>query len=114
MSLWPVGGVRCCAVIWPEACELVNVVAPEHVELLVADPWALLSQVRHAGAIFLGAASAEPIGDYVAGPNHILPTNGTARFASALGVDDFVKRSNIIAYTEAALAQLGARGGTPG
>ena len=90
-----------------EACELVNVVAPEHVELLVADPWALLSQVRHAGAIFLGAASAEPIGDYVAGPNHILPTNGTARFASALGVDDFVKRSNIIAYTEAALAQLG-------
>ncbi|MGI6083743.1 MAG: histidinol dehydrogenase, partial [Limnochordia bacterium] len=90
-----------------EACELVNVVAPEHVELLVADPWALLGQVRHAGAVFLGTASAEPIGDYVAGPNHILPTNGTARFASALGVDDFVKRSNVIAYTDAALAQLG-------
>lgn len=90
-----------------EACKLVNVVAPEHVELAVADPWALLSQVRNAGAVFLGLASAEPIGDYVAGPNHILPTNGTARFASALGVDDFVRRSNIIAYTEAALAQLG-------
>lgn len=90
-----------------EAMELANLVAPEHLELVVADPWAWLSDVRHAGAIFLGTASTEPIGDYVAGPNHILPTNGTARFASPLGIDDFVRRSNVIFYTESALRELG-------
>ncbi len=86
---------------------MANLVAPEHLELVVADPWAWLSDVRHAGAIFLGTASTEPIGDYVAGPNHILPTNGTARFASPLGIDDFVRRSNVIFYTESALRELG-------
>ncbi|MBI5832385.1 MAG: histidinol dehydrogenase [Armatimonadetes bacterium] len=80
------------------ACELVNVCAPEHLELLVADPMGLLPLIRHAGAIFLGAHSPEPLGDYVAGPSHVLPTGGTARFASPIGVETFVKRSSLIAY----------------
>ncbi|HHT26633.1 MAG TPA: histidinol dehydrogenase [Firmicutes bacterium] len=90
-----------------EAVDLINLVAPEHVELLVAEPWRWLPQVRHGGAVFLGTHSTESIGDYVAGPNHILPTNGTARFASPLGVDDFVRRSSVIAFTQEGLAQLG-------
>ena len=68
-----------------EAAEWVNHIAPEHVELHVPDPWALLPAIRHAGAVFLGDQATEPLGDYVAGPSHVLPTNGTARFASVLG-----------------------------
>ncbi len=90
-----------------EAVAIANRVAPEHVELLVADPWPLLDRIRHAGAVFLGPASTEPIGDYVAGPNHILPTNGAARFWSPLGVDDFVRRSSVIAYTRAGVLSEG-------
>lgn len=90
------------AVVVPDletGLELLNRMAPEHAELLVADPWSLLDQVRHAGAVFLGPASTEPVGDYFAGTNHILPTNGAARFASSLGVADFVRSSSIVAYT---------------
>jgi histidinol dehydrogenase len=83
------------------ALRLSNRIAPEHLELLVQDPWALLPQVRHAGAIFLGAHSPEVVGDYFAGPNHVLPTLGTARFASALSVQTFCKRSSIIAASPA-------------
>lgn len=86
-----------------EAVETVNRLAPEHLELLVADPWALLGRIRHAGAVFLGPHSPEPVGDYFAGPNHVLPTNGTARFSSGLSVHDFLKTTNVIAYSRADL-----------
>jgi histidinol dehydrogenase len=81
-----------------EAIAVVNQLAPEHLEVLVEDPFALLGQIKHAGAIFLGEYSSEPVGDYFAGPNHVLPTNGTAKFSSPLSVDDFVKKSSIISY----------------
>ncbi|NDY41799.1 histidinol dehydrogenase [Dissulfurirhabdus thermomarina] len=87
-----------------EAVEVANRVAPEHLELLTADPWALLPRVRHAGAVFLGPYTPEPVGDYVAGPNHVLPTMGTARFSSALGVETFLKRSSVLAYSAGAFA----------
>ncbi|HEV8615715.1 MAG TPA: histidinol dehydrogenase [Methylomirabilota bacterium] len=86
------------------AVELANRLAPEHLELMVAVPAALLPRVRHAGAIFLGAHTPEVVGDYVAGPNHVLPTAGTARFASPLGAEDFVKRSSVIEYSPSGLA----------
>jgi histidinol dehydrogenase len=86
------------------AVEIANRLAPEHLELMVAVPAALLPRVRHAGAIFLGALTPEVVGDYVAGPNHVLPTAGTARFASPLGTEDFVKRSSVIEYTRSGLA----------
>jgi histidinol dehydrogenase len=89
------------------ACELTNRIAAEHVEVQTSDPWALVDQINHAGAIFLGAASAEPVGDYYAGTNHILPTGRAARFASSVGVDDFVKSSSIVAYSESRLAKTG-------
>lgn len=85
------------------AVELANRLAPEHLELCVRAPEALLSRVRHAGAIFLGGHTPEVVGDYVAGPNHVLPTGGTARFASPLGTEDFVTRSSVIEYTPAGL-----------
>jgi histidinol dehydrogenase len=81
------------------AVEVAELRAPEHLELLVAEPLALAGRIRNAGAIFLGAASPEPVGDYFAGPNHVLPTGGTARFASPLGVYDFVKRTSLIGYS---------------
>jgi histidinol dehydrogenase len=84
--------------------ELANRLAPEHLELAVRDPAAWLARVRHAGAVFLGAHTPEVVGDYVAGPNHVLPTGGTARFSSPLGTEDFVKRSSVIEYTRAGLA----------
>ena len=90
-----------------EACELVNRVAPEHVELAVADPRALLRHIRHAGAIFLGSYSSEALGDYCAGPNHVLPTSGGARFSSPLGVYDFQKRSSVIGISRAGATKLG-------
>ena len=83
-----------------EGIDLANRIAPEHLELIVSDPWTLLPSVRHAGAVFLGAASSEPVGDYYAGTNHILPTAGTARFASSVGVDTFTKTMSILQYTE--------------
>ena len=89
------------------AMELANAIAPEHLELLVDDPWALLPLVRHAGAVFMGHYSAEPLGDYFAGPNHVLPTMGTARFSSALSVQTFCKKTSVIAAS-AAFARGGA------
>ena len=86
------------------AVDLANRLAPEHLELMVAVPAALLPRVRHAGAIFLGAHTPEVVGDYVAGPNHVLPTAGTARFASPLGTEDFVKRSSVLEYSPSGLA----------
>ena len=86
-----------------EAVSVVNDLAPEHLELLVASPWEVLEDIRHAGAVFLGPWSPEPVGDYFAGPNHVLPTGGTARYASALGVDDFIRKQSVIAYTQARL-----------
>ncbi len=83
-----------------EGIRLANRIAPEHMELLVRDPWACLSDVRHAGAVFLGTASPEPVGDYYAGVNHILPTAGAARFASPVGVDTFLKSASIVSYTD--------------
>ena len=89
-----------------EALEIVNRIAPEHLELTVADPPPLLARVKHAGAIFLGAYSAEALGDYCAGPNHVLPTAGTARFCSPLGVYDFQKRSSVIACSAEGAREL--------
>ncbi len=86
------------------AIELANNVAIEHLELMIADPWSQLPHIRHAGAIFLGANTPEAAGDYIAGPNHVLPTMGTARFTSALGVETFLKKSSIISYSAQALA----------
>ena len=90
-----------------EAVEVANLLAPEHLELQVEDPEALLPLVRSAGAVFLGRFTPEVVGDYVAGPNHVLPTGGTARFASALGTEDFVKRMSVIEYAEAGLTEAG-------
>ncbi len=83
-----------------QAVDLTNQIAPEHVELIVDDPWQLQAGIRHAGAIFLGAASSEPVGDYFAGTNHILPTAGAARYASSVGVDTFLKDISLISYTD--------------
>lgn len=86
------------------AVELANRIGPEHLEVLVADPWGLIPRLRHAGAIFLGPYTPEPIGDYIAGPNHVLPTMNTARFSSALGVETFLKRSSVLSYSARAFA----------
>lgn len=90
-----------------EAMVLVNRIAPEHLELSVEAPESLLPSIRHAGAIFMGRYTSESLGDYCAGPNHVLPTSGTARFSSPLGVYDYVKRSSIIYCTEASASRLG-------
>ena len=90
-----------------EIVQLANALAPEHVELLVKNPRSWLKDIRHAGAIFLGSLSTEPFGDYIAGPNHILPTGGTARFSSPLGVYDFLKRTSIIEASALAIRKLG-------
>ncbi|MBV9386904.1 MAG: histidinol dehydrogenase [Chroococcidiopsidaceae cyanobacterium CP_BM_ER_R8_30] len=88
------------------AAELSNEFAPEHLELEVADPWALLEKIRHAGAIFLGSSTPEAVGDYLAGPSHTLPTSGAARYASALGVETFLKHSSLIHYSPTALQKV--------
>ncbi|MDU0205171.1 MULTISPECIES: histidinol dehydrogenase [Paenibacillus] len=90
-----------------EGVDVVNRLAPEHCELLVQEPFNLLPRIENAGAIFLGAYSTEPVGDYFAGPNHVLPTNGTARFSSPLNVDDFLKKSSVIHYSKEALIANG-------
>lgn len=90
-----------------EAVATSNRLAPEHLELLVREPFGWLGRIENAGAIFLGPYSSEPVGDYFAGPNHILPTNGTARFSSPLSVDDFVKKSSVIHYSKEALLRDG-------
>lgn len=93
---------------WKFGCALADAIAPEHMEILTARPEALSARIRNAGAIFLGAYSSEPVGDYFAGPNHVLPTNGSARFFSPLGTYDFYKRTSLINYTPKALRKHGA------
>jgi histidinol dehydrogenase len=88
-----------------EAVNTVNTLAPEHLEIITQSPEALLGNIKHAGAIFLGRYSPEPVGDYFAGPNHVLPTNGTARFSSPLNVTDFQKKSSIISYSQSAFEE---------
>jgi histidinol dehydrogenase len=90
-----------------EACAISNRIAPEHLEISSAEPQRWEPLLRHAGAIFFGAYTSESLGDYCAGPNHVLPTSGTARFSSPLGVYDFVKRSSLIEVSEAGAQQLG-------
>ena len=92
-----------------KAVEAVNRIAPEHLELCVEEPFALLPRIRNAGSVFLGRTTPEALGDYLAGPNHTLPTSGTARFSSPLGVDDFMKRSSFLCYDRAALNACGSR-----
>ena len=89
-----------------EAVAVVNEIASEHLELVTKDPFQTMTKIRNAGAIFLGEYSSEPLGDYFAGPNHVLPTNGTAKFFSPLEVDDFIKKSSIISYSRAALGAI--------
>lgn len=89
-----------------EAVDAVNSIASEHLEIVTANPFEVMTKVRNAGAIFLGTYSSEPLGDYFAGPNHVLPTNGTARFFSPLSVDDFIKKSSIIYYSRDALKEV--------
>lgn len=89
-----------------DAVNTVNEIASEHLEIVTADPFAVMTRIRNAGAIFLGTYSSEPLGDYFAGPNHVLPTNGTAKFFSALSVDDFIKKSSIISYSREALQEI--------
>ena len=86
-----------------EAIDAVNEIASEHMEIVTKDPFHVMTKIRNAGAIFIGEYSSEPLGDYFAGPNHVLPTNGTAKFFSALSVDDFIKKSSIISYSRDAL-----------
>ena len=91
------------------AVDLSNKIAPEHLELSVENPFELLSKVKNAGSIFLGDNAPEPLGDYFAGPNHVLPTNGTARFSSALGVDSFIKKSSYLYYNREQLLKIGEK-----
>jgi len=91
------------------AIELMNELAVEHLEIHTDDPWRTMTDIRHAGAIFLGEYSSEPVGDYFAGPNHVLPTGGTARHASALGVDDFVRTQSVLSYTKERLHKTGSQ-----
>ena len=89
-----------------DAIDAANEIASEHLEIMTAEPYQVMTKIRNAGAIFIGEYSSEPLGDYFAGPNHILPTNGTAKFFSPLSVDDFLKKSSIIAYSREALEQV--------
>ena len=89
-----------------EAIDTVNAIASEHMQIVTADPFHVMTKIRNAGAIFIGEYSSEPLGDYFAGPNHVLPTNGTAKFFSALSVDDFIKKSSIISYSREALEKV--------
>lgn len=89
-----------------DAVDITNEIASEHLEIVTKDPFMTMTKIKNAGAIFLGEYSSEPLGDYFAGPNHVLPTNGTAKFFSPLGVDDFIKKSSIISYSKQALAPI--------
>ena len=98
-------GYQLIASSMDEAIEAANAIASEHLEILTKDPYQVMTRIENAGAIFLGEYSSEPLGDYYAGPNHILPTNGTAKFFSPLNVDDFMKKTSIISYSRQALEQ---------
>ncbi|MEH7236620.1 histidinol dehydrogenase [Bacillus sp. JJ1562] len=92
-----------------EAIKVVNELAPEHLEIVTKEPMEQVGKIKHAGAIFIGRYSSEPVGDYFAGPNHVLPTNGTARFSSPLSVDDFTKKSSIISYSKQGIEENGPK-----
>ena len=101
---------RCCIIVVEsidEAINLMNEIAPEHLEVMTQNPFELLPKIKHAGAIFLGENTPEPIGDYIAGPNHTLPTGGTAKFYSPLGVENFMKKSSIIAFSRKGINEIG-------
>jgi histidinol dehydrogenase len=104
---WDAHGAVILVNDWDQAVALVDRLAPEHLQLMLRDPDSVFTKVRHAGAVFLGAFCPEAIGDYVAGPNHVLPTGRTARFASGLSVFDFLKRTTFVSATQAALDQVG-------
>ena len=89
-----------------DAIGTANEIASEHLEIVTRNPFEVMTKIRNAGAIFIGPYSSEPLGDYFAGPNHVLPTNGTAKFFSPLGVDDFIKKSSIIYYSREALKEI--------
>ena len=89
-----------------DVIDIANEIASEHLEIQTKDPYDVMTKIRNAGAIFIGEYSSEPLGDYFAGPNHVLPTNGTAKFFSPLSVDDFIKKSSIIAYSRDALEKI--------
>jgi histidinol dehydrogenase len=104
---WQAHGAIILVRTWDEAVELVNRLAPEHLQLMLRDPEVVFARIRHAGAVFLGAFCPEAVGDYVAGPNHVLPTGRTARFASGLSVFDFLKRTTWVSANAEALARVG-------
>jgi len=104
---WANNGAIIVVADWDEAAKVANRIAPEHLQIMLQAPEAIFTNIRHAGAVFLGSNCPEAIGDYVAGPNHVLPTSGTARFASGLSVYDFLKRTTWVALNESALAQIG-------
>jgi histidinol dehydrogenase len=104
---WQAHGAIILVRTWDEAVELVNRLAPEHLQLMLREPEAMFARIRHAGAVFLGAYCPEAVGDYVAGPNHVLPTGRTARFASGLSVFDFLKRTTWVSANAEALARVG-------
>ncbi len=104
---WQAHGAIIVVRDWDEAVGLVNRLAPEHLQLMLRDPAPVFARIRHAGAVFLGAFCPEAVGDYVAGPNHVLPTGRTARFASGLSVFDFLKRTTWVAADAASLARIG-------
>ena len=107
---WETHGAIVLVRNWDEAIALVNRLAPEHLQLMLPSPEAMFARVRHAGAVFLGAFCPEAVGDYIAGPNHVLPTGRTARFASGLSVYDFLKRTTFVSATKAALQAVGPAG----
>ena len=107
---WEAHGAIIVVDTWDQAIALVDRLAPEHLQLMLRDPDAVFAKVRHAGAVFLGAFCPEAVGDYVAGPNHVLPTGRTARFASGLSVFDFLKRTTFVSATQAALNAIGPAG----
>ncbi len=104
---WAAHGAVVLVRDWDEAASLVDRLAPEHLQLMLRDPEPVFARIRHAGAVFLGAFCPEAVGDYVAGPNHVLPTGRTARFASGLSVFDFLKRTTWVAADRAALGEVG-------
>ncbi len=104
---WEANGAVILVRDWTEAVGLIDRLAPEHLQLMVKDPDALFARVRHAGAVFLGGFCPEAVGDYIAGPNHVLPTGRTARFASGLSVYDFLKRTTYVSATQDALNAIG-------
>ena len=89
-----------------DAIDATNEIASEHLELVTKNPFDVMTKIKNAGAIFIGEYSSEPLGDYFAGPNHVLPTNGTAKFFSPLSVDDFIKKSSVISYSKEALQEV--------